>query len=50
MRPINLSNFINKVFYRVIHERLVDLLPNLISNEQDRFMKGKSIVENVTID
>lgn len=34
MRPISLSNFVNKIFSRVIHERLVSLLPNLISDEQ----------------
>lgn len=47
MRPISLSNFINKVFSRFIHERLVGLLPNLISDEQAGFVKGRSIVENV---
>nr|XP_016487218.1 PREDICTED: uncharacterized protein LOC107807374 [Nicotiana tabacum] len=49
MRPIILSNFINKVFSRVIHERLVDLLPNLISDEQAGFVKGRSIVENIIL-
>lgn len=33
MRPISLSNFINKMFSRVIHERLVGYLPDLISYE-----------------
>nr|XP_009774912.1 PREDICTED: uncharacterized protein LOC104224892 [Nicotiana sylvestris] len=49
MWPISLSNFINKVFSRVIHERLVGLLPNLISDEQAGFVKGRSIVENVLL-
>lgn len=49
MRPISLSNFINKVFSRFIHERLVGLLPNLISDEQAGFVKGRSIVENVIL-
>lgn len=49
MRSISLSNFINKVFSRVIHERLVSLLPNLISDEQAGFVKGRSIVENVLL-
>ncbi|XP_019240204.1 PREDICTED: uncharacterized protein LOC109220195 [Nicotiana attenuata] len=44
LRPISLSNFINKIFSRVIHERLVELLPNLISEEQSGFVKGRSIV------
>ncbi|XP_075109126.1 uncharacterized protein LOC142180920 [Nicotiana tabacum] len=49
MRPISLSNFINKVFSRVIHERLAGLLRNLISDEQAGFVKGRSIVENVLL-
>lgn len=49
MMPISLSNFINKVFFRVIHKRLVGLLPNLISDEQAGFVKGRSIAENVLL-
>lgn len=49
MRPISLSNFVNKIFSRVIHERLVELLPNLISEKQAGFVKGRSIVENVLL-
>lgn len=49
MRPISLSNFINKVFSRVIHERLCCYLSNLISDEQADFVKGRSIVENVLL-
>nr|XP_016442433.1 PREDICTED: uncharacterized protein LOC107767848 [Nicotiana tabacum] len=49
MRLISLSNFINKVFSRVIHEMLVILLPNLISDEQAGFVKGRSIVEIVLL-
>ncbi|XP_019240115.1 PREDICTED: uncharacterized protein LOC109220106 [Nicotiana attenuata] len=49
MRPISLSNFVNKIFSRVIHERLVEMLPNLISEEQAGFVKGRSIVENVLL-
>nr|XP_016475204.1 PREDICTED: uncharacterized protein LOC107796895 [Nicotiana tabacum] len=33
----------------VIHERLVELLPNIISEEQAGFVKGRSIVENVLL-
>lgn len=47
--PISLSNFINKVFSRVIHVRLVDLLPKLISDEQAGFVQGRSIVENILL-
>lgn len=49
MRPVSLRNFINKVFSRVIHERLVNLLPTRISDEQDRFAKSRNIVENVLL-
>lgn len=44
LRPISLSNFINKIFSRVIHERLVELLPNLISEEQAGFVKGREVL------
>lgn len=49
LRPISLSKFINKMFSRVIHERLVGLLPSLISDEQAGFVKGRSIVENILL-
>ncbi|XP_009796308.1 uncharacterized protein [Nicotiana sylvestris] len=49
MRLISLRNFVNKMFSRVVHERLAVLLPNLISEEQAGFVKGMSIVENVLL-
>ncbi|XP_019245221.1 PREDICTED: uncharacterized protein LOC109225083 [Nicotiana attenuata] len=49
MRHISLSNFVNKIFSRVVHERLVGMLPSLISDEQAGFVKGRSIVENVLL-
>lgn len=49
MRPISLNNFINNVFFRVIHERLVGMLPNLISDEQADFVKGRSIVKKILL-
>ncbi|XP_059302066.1 uncharacterized protein LOC132053996 [Lycium ferocissimum] len=48
MRPISLSNFVNKVFSRVVHERMVHLL-RLISRNQARFVRGRSIVENILL-
>ncbi|XP_059292365.1 uncharacterized protein LOC132045804 [Lycium ferocissimum] len=39
MRPISLSNFINKVFSRLIHERMADGLQKLISANQESFVK-----------
>lgn len=47
LRPISLSNFMNKVFSRIIHERLKPVLPLFISKEQAGFVKGRSIMENV---
>lgn len=49
VRPISLSNFINKVISRVSHERMVLLLPRLISLNQTGFIKGGTIVENVLL-
>lgn len=40
MRPISLSNFLNKVITRVIHDRLETILPKLISHNQSGFVKG----------
>lgn len=34
---------------RVLHERLVGLLPSLISTNQTDFVKDRSIVENVLL-
>ncbi|XP_059288533.1 secreted RxLR effector protein 78-like [Lycium ferocissimum] len=40
MRPISLSNFTSKVFFRIIHEKLVKLLPTIISPQQSGFNQG----------
>lgn len=47
MRPISLSNFINKVISRVLHDGLVKYLPSIISQNQARFVKSRSMVANV---
>ncbi|XP_060190553.1 uncharacterized protein LOC132619771 [Lycium barbarum] len=49
LRPISLSNFINKVLSRVLHDRLEKVLPALISPHQSGFVKGRSIIENVLL-
>ncbi|XP_060195246.1 uncharacterized protein LOC132624493 [Lycium barbarum] len=49
MRPISLSNFINKVLSRVVHDRLDKVLPSLISANQSGFVKGRNIIENVLL-
>ncbi|XP_060170729.1 uncharacterized protein LOC132601672 [Lycium barbarum] len=49
LRPISLSNFINKVISRVLHARLYSILPQLISINQSGFVKRRSIIENVLL-
>lgn len=49
LRPINLSNFINRVISRLIHERIVHLLPGIIYPNQTGFIKGRNITENVLL-
>lgn len=44
-----MSNSVNKIFSRIVHERIKDLLPQLISLEQEGFVQGRSVVENVLI-
>ncbi|XP_060195028.1 uncharacterized protein LOC132624239 [Lycium barbarum] len=49
VRPISLSNFINKVISRVVHDKLDRLLPAVISSNQSGFVKGRNIIENVLL-
>lgn len=49
LRPTSLSNFMNKVISRIFHDRLEVFLPKLISQNQNGFMKGRSITENVLL-
>ncbi|XP_060190723.1 uncharacterized protein LOC132619998 [Lycium barbarum] len=49
MRPISLTNFINKVISRVVQDKLDGILPSLISPNQSRFVKGRCIIENVLL-
>jgi len=49
LRPISLSNFINKIFSRIVHDRVEALLPKLISYNQSGFVKGRSIIENILL-
>ncbi|KAH0699064.1 hypothetical protein KY284_013279 [Solanum tuberosum] len=48
-RPISLSTFINKIISRLIHERIANILPALISPNQSGFIRGRSITENVLL-
>lgn len=49
LRPISLSSFINKVISRMVHDRMVEVLPRIISPNQSGFVKGRSIAENVLL-
>jgi len=49
LRPISLSNFLNKIIDRLVHERMEVCHPRLISQKQSGFVKGRNITENVLL-
>ena len=49
MRPINLSNFTNKIISKIISTRLASILPCIVSENQTGFVKGRSISENILL-
>lgn len=49
MRPISLSNFLNKVISRVLHDRIEGLLSGIISINQSLLLKGRNITKNVLL-
>lgn len=49
LRPIFLRNFMNKVFSKIVHEWLKNILPLMISHEQAGFVQGRSIIENILL-
>ncbi|XP_059290737.1 uncharacterized protein LOC132044271 [Lycium ferocissimum] len=49
MRPISLSNFINKVLSVVIHDKLEAILRKLFYPNPSGFVKGRNIIENVLL-
>lgn len=49
LRPISLSDFLNKIISRLIHNRIEGFLPKLISQNQSDFVKGRNITENVLL-
>lgn len=50
LRMISLSIFVNKIILRMIHGRIAETLPSVISNNQIGFIKGRSITKNVLLD
>ncbi|XP_060194894.1 uncharacterized protein LOC132624080 [Lycium barbarum] len=49
MRPISLSNIINKVISRVVHDIHDKLISRVISPNQSSFVKGMNIIENLLL-
>ncbi|XP_071906094.1 uncharacterized protein [Coffea arabica] len=48
-RPISLCTFMNKIFTKVLANRLQAILPGIISLEQSAFCPGRDIAENVLL-
>lgn len=44
LKPISLRTSMNKIISKVIHGRLVQILPKIILNKQSGFMKGWNVV------
>lgn len=49
MGPITLSNFVNMILSRILHDRMEEVLPKLISANKSGFVNEKSIIENVLL-
>nr|XP_027060692.1 uncharacterized protein LOC113687227 [Coffea arabica] len=48
-RPISLCTFVNKIFTKVLANRLKTILPGIVSAEQSAFCPGRDIAENVLL-
>lgn len=44
-----MSTFTNKIISRIIHDRIAEVLPNIISINQSEFIKSRSITEKVLL-
>nr|XP_009783630.1 PREDICTED: uncharacterized protein LOC104232192 [Nicotiana sylvestris] len=49
LRPISLSNFTAKIIFKILARRLNPILHKIISENQNRFVKGRSITENILL-
>lgn len=48
-RPISLCNLIYKIIARLFNDRLASILPLIISENQGAFVKGRNILENISL-
>lgn len=49
LRPISLCNFSSKIISKVLTMRIAPMLPQLISENQTGFVKGRQITENILL-
>lgn len=49
LRPISLWKFVNKILFKIVHDRIEDLLPKIVFTNQLGFVKGESIIEDVLL-
>ncbi|KAJ4760681.1 RNA-directed DNA polymerase (reverse transcriptase)-related family protein [Rhynchospora pubera] len=47
-RPISIIHSIQRIFSKILTNRLTPLLSSLITSNQTGFMKGRAIIENIT--
>ncbi|PKU87700.1 Putative ribonuclease H protein [Dendrobium catenatum] len=48
-RPISLCTFLNKLNSKIIANRLINILPRIISLNQTGYVKGRSIFDNILL-
>lgn len=49
LRPINFSTFTKKIISKLDHMIIVEVLFDIISQNQSKFVIGRSIIENVLL-